>query len=217
MSIIRPVRRQSRATIPCLRAPLYLALLGCLLLSIPLASAAIPLDPAGFTANVAATLDAERLPEPATVAGPLTLKLRNPRGTAEISLDNVHHACLADPARCPTPVQRFVTIISTQLGAKPAAITPESLRVVIRPEAYARNLPPLPGGPIPSTRQGLPPGLVALIYADAPTTVQGVSPSDLQSIHLTIDQAFALATANTAKELRPIGQVQTRVAPGKVG
>ena len=50
--------------------PSNLALLGCLLLSIPLASAASPLDPAGFTANVAAALNAEPLPEPATVAGP---------------------------------------------------------------------------------------------------------------------------------------------------
>ena len=185
-----------------------------LLVAIP-AIGQVPLTPDGFTNHVAGVLNADRPPAPIRVVAPLTLEERTPTGQRmQLNLDRIYALCRTDQGRCPEIVAAYASQARMMLRQSATSPTLAGLRVAIRPENYVRNLPGAAG--VPASSQSLPPGLVALIYMDEPTSMRLLSFNDLQALRLSDDQAFATALQNTSRALPPLDQVIKPLLPGQI-
>lgn len=191
--------------------------LGLVLPAVP-AAAQTALTPDGFTTQVAAAINAGRPNVPVRIVAPLTLEGQTPTGqSVQMNLDRIYALCRADQPRCPETVAAYVGQAGTMLRQSAAGPTQAGLRVVVRPESYVRNLPGMVGGTVPTSSRFLPPGLLALVYLDAPASMRLLTSSDLRAMRISDDQAFTTALQNTARALQPLDQVVKPVPPGEIG
>lgn len=160
-------------------------------------------------------INSSGIPKPARIVSSLTLKARGVDGSeVQINLDRIYQACLGDQAECGEFLNRFVGGARATLLTVIAPAQPVTLRVVVRPTSYLKD-PQLGTIMIPVTPPTMPAGLVALLYTDQPTTMRIVNRHDLETLHMSVQQAYDIALRNTMLDLRPFDQVIHKLPTGQ--
>jgi carboxyl-terminal processing protease len=146
------------------------------------------------------------------------LRFRPPDGDSlEIRTERVWHQCEIAPDDCVVAARRFVEAVLAADAEQAAPIRREQLRVVVRPDAYARDVrnsfakAPRERQPI---LERIAPDLWLVLVADLPTSLRLMAADDLRRLQLSRDDAIELAKRNVAATLAPLKTKAMRHASG---
>ena len=181
--------------------------------------AAVPTDDGGLTAYAAAAITRALPGAKVTVSGPLLLVIDLAAQSFVIRLDNVASDCRRDAASCERAMQDFIAGMAATVNEAAAPVQPNELRAVIRRTGYIEDLRRMASGvdvAMPIVRP-LAGDLWLLCVADRPHGVKALTVGDIAKLHLSEDEAVALAERNLAAALRPLGAVVHALPPNGVG
>lgn len=170
-------------------------------LAAPFARAAdIPIDPHGFTAYVAAQFQKALPAAKIAASGDLKLLMTSSGRNFSVSLENVYGACRRDQPSCGESIKTFVTNATALLTAPPPSLDRASLRVVVRPSNYVDSLRNRAGfEPVATPVEG---DFWMVVASDLPTSIQPLGKKALEALHLSPDEAFAVAKTNMSASMR---------------
>jgi hypothetical protein len=187
---------------------LCLVLAACSL-AIPAAAAGdVPLDEDGFTAFVAKIVQKAQPDASVETVGPLHLRLKQNGEVWETHLFTIHSYCLRNPKACEASVMLHVQQLAE--AHKPGVVRVEAsaLRVVVRQSKYVEQAEAVLRGRGEPIVEPLVGDLWTIAVLDMPTAVQVLKPKDLETLHLSADEALARAKENTKAAI-------ARRVPGK--
>lgn len=169
-----------------------------------------PVDPEAFTREALEIFRREGATCKIEIAGPLEFTVTMPdASTQTVHLNNLLHACLANPKRKQEEIARFARIFLN--GPTADAILPRNIVPIVRDrslvsdfeERLARNAEP--GKPKPELMfEPLGADLVVVYVYDNPETVQYLSREDLKEVHLSGQTLRELALDNLRRILTNI-------------
>jgi hypothetical protein len=169
------------------------------------AGAAAPDD----LATRAATMLRKALPgDTIVIVDPMTIAF-GPAGkpSYRLSLDRIAHACTENPDDCDTVLAGFVDKASHIGDVKTVAVTPDRLRIVVRPADYVAVLQKTLQTRRPDAMLVAAPlagDLVEACYLDLPTMLRPIEAKELAPLGLDVKAALALCEKNAAAALPPI-------------
>jgi uncharacterized protein YtpQ (UPF0354 family) len=168
----------------------------------------IPSDEPSFTAYVAERMRAAIGDAQVRIKAPLTLSI----GSMQGNLDRVFLFCKRNGAGCAHEIDTYVkaAVEANRNATKP---TRESIRIVVRPAQYLRQLSP--GAPV--LAKPLVEGLVVVPVLDSSRTVRVLTEKDGMSLGLTANQLYEAGVANIRKSAKPLLEVAKAVGPGQIG
>lgn len=172
-----------------------------------------PSDEAGFTDYIAKILGKEIDPTAVTIKGPLTLTI----GDIQANLDRIFGFCRRNASGCASEIKRYTMAVSEVVRLKATPVTPEAVRLVIRPEAYIQRVlgPSVKDAPVLQYRP-LVPGLFVVAVLDSPQTLRPLNERDLAKLGMTQDQLFQLGTANLTRTLEPLSVATKPATEGQI-
>ena len=181
--------------------------------------AAAPTDDGGLTAYAAAAITRALPGAKVTVSGPLLLVVDLASQSFVVRLDNIAGYCRRDTAGCERAVQDFIAGMAATVNEAAAPVQRSELRAVVRRTGYIDDLRRMAAGvdvakPIVRPLAG---DLWLLCVADRPHGVKALTVGDIAKLHLSEDEAVALAERNLAAALRPLGAVVHDLPPNGVG
>ncbi len=182
-------------------------------------AAAVPTDDGGLTTYAAAAITRALPGAKVTVSGPLLLVVDLGSQSFVIRLDNVAGYCRRDAAACERSVQDFIAGMAATVNEAAAPVQPGDLRAVVRGARYIEDLRRMASGvdvAMPIVRP-LAGDLWLLCVADRPHGVKALTVGDIAKLHLSEDEAVALAERNLAAALRPLSAVVHDLPPNGIG
>jgi len=182
-------------------------------------AAAVPTDDGGLTAYAAAAITRALPGAKVTVSGPLLLVVDLGSQSFVVRLDNVAGYCRRDAAGCERQMQDFIAGMAATVNEAAAPVQPGELRAVVRRTPYIEDIRRMASGvdvAMPIVRP-LAGDLWLLCVADRPHGVKALTVGDIAKLHLSADEAVALAERNLAAALRPLGAAIHDLPPNGIG
>jgi hypothetical protein len=174
----------------------------------PMAQAQAGLDPAAFTSDMAKRFG-DATGQEVKITGPLQLELRNPRGDLiKLPIAPILETCVRDgPEACERMKSGGVAQVVAVMGG-PAAITPDSLRLIVRGGAtctdYANSHRPRST----AIQREIGPGLCARLISRHGPQMALLDTRHIPDLKLSEDDAWELARKQTLAELPSVATVK---------
>ena len=175
-----------------------------------------PSDPDAFTAYVADRVRKIAPGMPVKITGSLSLDIGDSDNLNTLYLARLLSACQHNPDTSPEMVDDFVTKMVGVARASETPVTRDSLRIVVRPKIYLKQendvLRSRAATPVTAPLAG---DLIVLGASDLPTAIKMIDSREVALLHLSNDEAIALAKDNMRAELKSMLRKASREAvPG---
>jgi hypothetical protein len=159
----------------------------------------VPREKAAFTHYIADKMRAAMPNVTVTLAAPLEVRF----GDSRAFLDRIYDACQRTPDTCEQVTQNYVAGLAEDARMGSVPVTRAMLRAVVRPRAYVEELSRLLGKDEAASMvmRALAGDLLIVCYVDFPRTTRPATGRDFEKLHLSKDEALAIALKNTAAEL----------------